>query len=90
MTYGDFIKRLNKGIEGKVKGYFEEGDGCLLYLSRDDTIFVPAMYIERQEDELLDFLRQEIRDGVEGRHAVATADGSLALLPCSKEASSAQ
>jgi len=85
MTYGDFIKRLNKGIEGWIKGYFEEGDGCLFYLSRDDTIYVPAMYVERREQELLEFLRDAIREGVVGRHAVAVADNTLALLPCSRE-----
>lgn len=89
MTYGDFIKRLNKGIEGWIKGYFEQGDGCLLYLSREDTIYVPAMFIQRREHEVLEFLRETIREGVAGQHAVAITDDRLALLPYSKEESGA-
>lgn len=81
MSHGEFIKRLNRGIEGRVKGYFEDDDGCLLYLSRDDTIYVPSMYIERREDELLDLLQDAIREGVSGAHAIALSRDELLLRP---------
>src|SRR5690606_8012010 len=28
VSYGEFIKSLNRGIEGRVKGYFEDDEGC--------------------------------------------------------------
>lgn len=81
MSYRDFIKRLNKGIEGRVKGYFDEDEGCLLYLSRHDTIFVAAMLIEKRTDEVLMLLQDAIRTGLPGRHAVAVVDAELCLRP---------
>ncbi|WP_397475427.1 hypothetical protein [Pusillimonas sp.] len=85
MSHGEFIKRLNKGIEGHIKAYFEDAEGCLLYLSRDDTIYVPSMHVEKREDELLDLLREAIRAGVSGQHNVTLASDILLLQPCSSE-----
>lgn len=85
MAYGDFIKRLNRGIEGRVKGYFEDDDGCLLYLSRDDTIYVPLMFIEKRCEEVLELLRDAIRDGLPGKHAVALIHDTLQLREASQD-----
>lgn len=85
MTHGEFIKRLNKGIEGRIKAYFEDGDGCLLYLSRGDTIYVASTHLEKREHELLDLLREAIREGVSGQHNVVLASDTLLLQPCPSE-----
>ena len=85
MSHVEFIKRLNKGIEGQIKGYFEDAQGCLLYLSREDTVYVSLAHIEQREDELLDLLREAIREGVSGQHTVMLSSDSLLLQPCSSE-----
>lgn len=85
MSHGEFIKRLNKGIEGQIKGYFEDAEGCLLYLSREDTIYVSSVHVETREQELLDLLRDAIREGVSGQHDVRLSSDTLLLQPCSNE-----
>jgi len=84
VSYGEFIKRLNRGIEGRVKGYFEDEEGCLLYLSRDDTIYVPSMFIEKRCEELLELLQDAIREGLAGTHAVALNEDVLQLRESSR------
>jgi len=84
VSYGEFIKRLNRGIEGQIKGYFEDDEGCLLYLSRDDTIYIPAMFIEKRCEELLDLLQDAIREGRSGTHAVTLGEGGLLLRESSR------
>jgi len=84
VAYGEFIKRLNRGIEGRIKGYFEDDEGCLLYLSRGDTIYVPSMFIERHGEELLELLQDAIREGLTGTHAVALDQEALRLRESSR------
>ena len=85
MSYDEFIKRLNRGHEGRIKGYLEIDAGCLLYLSRDDTIRVPAAYIASHEHQLVELLQQAIREGVSGAHAIVLSQETLSLRPALAE-----
>lgn len=81
MSHAQFIKRLSSEMDGQVRGYLEDGDGCLLYLSRGDTIFVPQQYIDLDETRLFALLREAMTDGVKGARVIRSEGDRLFLEP---------
>jgi len=77
--YAKFVQRLNTGIEGRIAGYSEDESGCILHLSRSDSIRVASGVVSKMADEAIPLLREYIRRGVRGSLALDIVAGQLAF-----------
>jgi len=66
MAYGQFVKDLNKGIEGRILGYdqLREDGGYILYMKgMPRTICIPPEAVDHEKSESIALLRARIRQG---------------------------
>src|SRR5690606_6595906 len=95
MSYGTFVKELNKDADGSVIAYDNnKGDkGCLLHLrQRPFTIFIPAEIIDRHWSEAIFVLKERMSDaGQLNQHLTLKIDetGGLSFKPTDKSVSKA-
>jgi hypothetical protein len=83
MGYSKFIQELARGIEGKIAAYShrDNQEGCLIYLRNlEQRIFVPAELIEHRRDEVIQILRQKIREGIKGTSVLILIDDGDGLV----------
>lgn len=83
MLYGEFIRELNKDCNGAILAYDSklQQQGCMLYLGRGRTIFIPFQIIDSLKRELITLIQAKVLEGMTDRVplSVVMDNGKLTL-----------